>query len=665
MADLPGLLGDGDVLVVNESRVLRARVRARKVTGGRAELLFLGQVEGGGWECLVGGSGLKEGSPVVMGDDEGSIEVELTDERGPGRYGVSIPQGWTAETVMERWGEMPTPPYIRTRLEDQVRYQTTYARVDGSVAAPTAGLHFNAGLLSSLDAAGVSLVKLVLHVGYGTFQSVRVERVEDHLMEEERIEISGETAEILNGALDEGRRVFAVGTTTVRALESATDDRGRVKRMRGPTDLFIYPGYEFRFPYSGLITNFHLPRSTLLMLVSAYAGLETMLSSYSEAVARGYRFYSLGDGMIIQGEGTDGGARTGVLSTTHGDVPTPVFMPVATGGSVRTLSPDEVWETGARALIANSYSLLVRPGVEAVEEAGGLHGFMGWPGAIFTDSGGFQMVRKGFLVRKDDRVVVFRDHVKGSVRELTPEGVVELQERLGSDVAMVLDDCPPAGAPREVVEDAVRRTSLWAHQCLDARGRKDQLLFAISQGGIMDDLRLTSSKELAAMDFDGYGIGGLSIGEPVEEMWRVIDASMDQLPVNAPRYLMGVGSPREVIGAITRGVDVFDAAYPTRVARHGTVLTRGGRFDITRGKNSGKKEPLDSRCGCRVCQDVDRAYVHHLWRSKDTRWMELLSFHNLHLMQDLVSGARAAIERGAFAEFRREWERAGTSEKVQ
>jgi len=366
--------------------------------------------------------------------------------------------------------------------------------------------------------------------------------------------------------------------------------------------------------------------------------------------------------MVFTVDRSDGRARAGTLSTPHGDVPTPLFMPVATAGSVRTLSPEELVEAGTRALISNSYSLLVRPGVEAIEEAGGLHDFMRWKGPIFTDSGGFQMVRKGFLVRKDDHSVKFKDHVKGIVRELTPEGVVGLQERLGSDVAMVLDDCPPAGADRDVVEDATRRTTMWARRCLESRGETDQQLWAITQGGVMDDLRSESTRDLVAMGFDGYGIGGLSIGEPVEEMRRVIDGSIDLIPDDRPRYLMGVGSPREVLDAVAMGIDVFDSAFPTRVARHGTVMTRQGRFDITRGKMSEDRGPLDVDCDCRVCQQVDRAYVHHLWRSKDARWMNLLSFHNVHLMQDLVSGARAAIEGSAYADFMKEWEAAGVSQ---
>ncbi len=301
MRDLPSLMERGDVLVVNESRVLAARLRARKVTGGRAEVVFLEPLDDGRWDALVGGARLREGSRLSVGEGDVGATLVLGEVLGPGRYAVSVEGDADPDEVMGRWGEMPTPPYIRTRLEDQERYQTVYARVNGSVAAPTAGLHFNDTILAGLDRAGVSMVKLVLHVGYGTFQPVRVDRVEDHVMGSERLEVSTGVATTINEALDEGRRVFAVGTTTVRALESATDGDGRLLPVTRSTDLFIYPGYRFRFPYSGLLTNFHLPRSTLLMLVSAYAGRERMLDAYGEAVAEGYRFYSLGDGMLISG----------------------------------------------------------------------------------------------------------------------------------------------------------------------------------------------------------------------------------------------------------------------------------------------------------------------------------------------------------------------------
>jgi S-adenosylmethionine:tRNA ribosyltransferase-isomerase len=301
MRDLPSLLGGGDLLVVNESRVIKARLRARKPTGGRAELVFLEDLGEGRWDCLVGGARLGEGSRLNVGPVHGGLEVELLEATGRGRYAIRLVGDVDANEVMARWGEMPTPPYIRSRMEDQDRYQTSYARVDGSVAAPTAGLHFNDALLEALEGAGVGMVKLVLHVGYGTFKPVRAEMVEDHRMESERLVVSDEVATTINDAIEGGRRVIAVGTTTVRALETVATEDGRVRPFTGTTGIFIYPPYIFRFPYSGLMTNFHLPRSTLLMLVSAYAGLRPVLDAYREAMGMGYRFYSLGDGMLIMG----------------------------------------------------------------------------------------------------------------------------------------------------------------------------------------------------------------------------------------------------------------------------------------------------------------------------------------------------------------------------
>jgi S-adenosylmethionine:tRNA ribosyltransferase-isomerase len=301
VSDLPALLGRGDVLVLNESRVLPARVKCRKSTGGKAELLFLGPGEGEEAECLVGGKGLREGSTVVVGVGADAFETELVRSLGEGKFRVRLPEGTTAMSVMGRWGEMPTPPYIRNRLKDQARYQTTFARVDGSVAAPTAGLHFTPRLFDGLAGAGVSVVRLVLHVGLGTFKPVRAEREQDHVMDSEWVSVPEAAADALNEAVEGGRRVYAVGTTTVRSLETATGQDGRVRPFEGATDLFIYPPYRFKFPYSGMLTNFHLPRSTLLMLVSAYAGRERILRAYEEAKAAGYRFYSLGDAMLIQG----------------------------------------------------------------------------------------------------------------------------------------------------------------------------------------------------------------------------------------------------------------------------------------------------------------------------------------------------------------------------
>jgi S-adenosylmethionine:tRNA ribosyltransferase-isomerase len=299
VCDLPSLLRSGDLLVVNESRVLPARVIGHKPTGGRVELLFLGPGDEREAECLAGGKGLREGSAVLVGGE--GAAVEIVEDLGEGKFRARAPEGSTPLDIMRAHGEMPTPPYIRSRLRDQARYQTTYARVDGSVAAPTAGLHFTEGLLGHLEARGVGVERLLLHVGLGTFKPVRAEREQDHVMEAEWASIPASVAGALNAAVEEGRRVIAVGTTTVRALETATGPDGRVRPFEGATDLFIHPPYRFRFPYSGLLTNFHLPRSTLLMLVSAYAGRERVLAAYEAAKREGYRFYSLGDAMLLDG----------------------------------------------------------------------------------------------------------------------------------------------------------------------------------------------------------------------------------------------------------------------------------------------------------------------------------------------------------------------------
>ena len=291
--------------------------------------------------------------------------------------------------------------------------------------------------------------------------------------------------------------------------------------------------------------------------------------------------------------------------------------------------------------------------------ASSMPAIMRWPRALFTDSGGFQTIKKGILVKRSDEGLKFKSPTTGQVDMLTPESVMEVQRRLGADVAMVLDDCPPAGAARAAVEEATARTAMWARRCLDSHERKGQLLFAITQGGVLPDLRERSTRELAGMGFDGYGIGGLMIGEPVEDMRRIIEGSIGILPEGKARYLMGVGSPVEVLGAVAMGVDVFDSAFPTRGGRHGSVLTRTGRYDITRGAMGRDARPLDPGCRCRVCAGFDRSYVHHLWRSNDTRWMHLVSFHNVALMQELVRGAREAVLAGRFGAFREEWSRAG------
>ena len=295
-SDIVDILGEGDVLVMNDSRVIPARLRGRKTTGGRAEVLLLGPGPSGAWEALCGGRGLGPGSRVIL--DDGST-VFLDERISQGRFRVSFDPGVSPWDVMERIGEPPTPPYIKKVVKDPEDYQTVYARISGSVAAPTAGLHFDEPLLKALELRGVELVHITLHVGIGTFREVRCDDIRDHGMEVERFQISPGAAERLGAALEDGRRIFPVGTTAVRTLESAAGQDGTIAPGAGSADIYIYPGYRFKLPFSGMFTNFHLPRSTPIMMASAIAGRERILEAYREAIDLGYRFYSFGDAMLM------------------------------------------------------------------------------------------------------------------------------------------------------------------------------------------------------------------------------------------------------------------------------------------------------------------------------------------------------------------------------
>jgi queuine tRNA-ribosyltransferase len=348
----------------------------------------------------------------------------------------------------------------------------------------------------------------------------------------------------------------------------------------------------------------------------------------------------------------DGKSRAGTLRTAHGEVRTPAFMPVATKATVKTVTAGELSGIGVEALISNSFILYLRPGVDIIKQAGGIHGFMGWEGTVFTDSGGFQMLKDAFLEGPGKKGVRFRSPYDNSRHLITPEKSVHIQEALGTDVAMVLDDCPPYGSTKKEAEMSAARTADWARRCLEARKRKDMLLFAICQGGNYPDLRRRSALELSEMDFDGYGIGGLSIGEPRELMFEGLYESLSELPDDKPRYFMGLGSPLEVLEAIEMGVDIFDSAFPTRNARHNTVYTRKGKYNISKAKHTADFSPLEDGCTCYTCQNFTRAYASHLMRTFEPLGMRLLTLHNLHFMQNLVEGAREAITEGEFQEFK-------------
>lgn len=350
----------------------------------------------------------------------------------------------------------------------------------------------------------------------------------------------------------------------------------------------------------------------------------------------------------------DGTARLGKLYTPHGVVDTPVFMPVGTQGTVKAMTPDELAALGAQIVLSNTYHLYLRPGEEIIRGAGGLHRFMHWDGPILTDSGGYQVFSLAPLRRFTPEGVVFRSHLDGSEHLFTPEKVVGIQEALGSDIAMVLDECPPYPCSREEARSAVRRTTEWAERSLAAQ-KNGQVLFGIIQGGVYRDLREESARELVALDFPGYAVGGLSVGEPRELMYTVLDWTIPLLPPGKPRYLMGVGTPEDILEAIARGVDMFDCVLPTRLGRHGGALTSGGRLNMRNASHAQDFSPLTEDCGCYTCRNFTRAYIHHLVRAGEILGVRLLTIHNLHFLLQLTAEARAAIKAGRFAALREAW----------
>jgi queuine tRNA-ribosyltransferase len=350
---------------------------------------------------------------------------------------------------------------------------------------------------------------------------------------------------------------------------------------------------------------------------------------------------------------TDAAARAGVLHTAHGDVPTPAFMPVGTKGTVKAVDPEELRTLGAAIVLGNTYHLHFRPGEELIAELGGLHAFMGWDGPILTDSGGFQIFSlRDTLLASDEDGVTFRSVYDGNAERFTPELAARIQTQLGSDVAMCLDICPPAGVPRPELEEAVRRTTLWAQRQRDLPRSPGQLRFAITQGGLDLELRARSSEELVPLDFDGYAIGGLSVGEHRSPMFEATVHAASFLPPDKPRYFMGIGDPEGVIEVIARGVDMFDCVLPTRTARTGSALTWDGRLNLRNAQFARDPRPLDEQCGCQACTRHSRAYIRHLVNQQEILGLRLLSLHNLRFLIDLVGQARQAIERGTFESFK-------------
>ena len=355
---------------------------------------------------------------------------------------------------------------------------------------------------------------------------------------------------------------------------------------------------------------------------------------------------------------TDGKARAGVLSTPHGRVQTPIFMPVGTAGSVKGVTPEQLTAAGSRMILANTYHLMLRPGGDTVAKLGGLHAMMGWSGPILTDSGGFQVFSLAHLRRIDDDKVVFQSHVDGRLVELTPRRCIEIQRQLGADVIMQLDECPPGDATVEHVARAVDRSILWAQEC-KLTWREDaesaQALFGIQQGGVFEDLRARSAAALVELDLSGYAIGGLSVGEGPRKMARVLDAVDSQFPADRPRYLMGVGEPRDILAAVQRGIDMFDCVLPTRNARNAFAFTWNGRLKMRNAQWTAHPNPLDENCNCYTCRNFSRGTIRHLFMAKEMLGPTLVTIHNLHFFAEFMAAIRHAIAAGTLETDTKRW----------
>lgn len=344
--------------------------------------------------------------------------------------------------------------------------------------------------------------------------------------------------------------------------------------------------------------------------------------------------------------------RTGLLTTGHAEIKTPAFMPVGSLGPVKGLEPEDLQSLGFRLILNNAYHLYLRPGHKIVADMGGLHAFTGWPGAILTDSGGFQIFSLAKLCEITDEGVTFQSHIDGSTHFITPEKAIEIEEALGADIIMVLDQCKALPAGREIIRESVRRTQLWAERCQASRRRTDQALFGIVQGGLEADLRVASARELVRLGFDGYAIGGLSVGEDKSDMYAMLDVTVPELPESKPRYLMGVGHPEDLLEGVARGIDLFDCVVPSRHGRTGSLFTTTGRVVIKQAQYAEDERPIDPDCACPVCRRYSRAYLHHLFMVKEMLGARLNTIHNLWYFSELMRRIREALVEGTFPEFR-------------
>ena len=345
-------------------------------------------------------------------------------------------------------------------------------------------------------------------------------------------------------------------------------------------------------------------------------------------------------------------ARSGIISTPRGEIRTPAFMPVGTAGTVKAMLPESVRSTGADVLLGNTYHLMLRPTAERIFELGGLHEFMNWERPILTDSGGFQVMSLAELRKLNEEGVTFKSHIDGSSHVLSPERSMEIQKMLGSDIVMCFDECPALPAPYEKIADSMKLSMRWAQRSRDAFGdRPGHALFGIQQGGLEFDLRAESAETLRSIEFDGYAIGGLAVGEGQEAMFDVLDFAPDMLPTDKPRYLMGVGKPSDIVGAVKRGIDMMDCVLPSRSGRTGQAFTHRGVVNIKNARHQNDPRPLDLSCQCPACKNYSRAYLHHVFKSQEIISSMLITWHNLHYYQDLMEKMRKAISNQSFAEF--------------
>ncbi|MEO9630982.1 MAG: tRNA guanosine(34) transglycosylase Tgt [Sulfitobacter sp.] len=348
----------------------------------------------------------------------------------------------------------------------------------------------------------------------------------------------------------------------------------------------------------------------------------------------------------------DGKARSGVIQTPRGEIRTPAFMPVGTAATVKAMMPESVASTGADILLGNTYHLMLRPTAERVAALGGLHKFMNWDKPILTDSGGFQVMSLAGLRKLTERGVTFKSHIDGSKHEITPERSMEIQELLGSDIVMCFDECPALPADRDRIAESMRLSMRWAKRSREAFGdRPGHMLFGIQQGGLEQDFRQESAEALREIGFDGYAVGGLAVGEGQQAMFSTLDFATDMLPKDKPRYLMGVGKPDDIVGAVARGIDMMDCVLPSRSGRTGQVFTRMGVLNIKNARHMDDPRPLDENCSCPACQNYSRAYLHHVFRSQEIISSMLLTWHNLQYYQDIMAGMREAIAAGRFTQW--------------